>query len=136
MLVETTAMNLLLRGDAARMRDDLLDISMALPFQTETNTGFGILAKVYLDALHALYEGRPVLSREDEGLFEAKEQAMECVEDTFEAVRSPRTEVERGFRFWDAALCAIRQLHADGQIQPSIADAFESAQEWLEPRRP
>ena len=136
MLVETTAMNLLLRGDVARMRDDLPEISRALPFQTETNTGFGILAKVYLDALYAICEGRPVVSRDDEGLFEAKEQAMDCVEETFEAVRSPKTEVERGFRFWDAALCAVRQLHADGQIQPSIADAFESAQEWLELRRP
>lgn len=45
-LVEVTALNLLLRGDAARAREDLLDIAMALPFQNETNTGFGILAKV------------------------------------------------------------------------------------------
>jgi hypothetical protein len=45
-LVEATALNLLLRGDASRGREDLLDIAMALPFQNESNTGFGILAKV------------------------------------------------------------------------------------------
>ena len=99
--MEVAALNLLVRGDAARAREDLLDISMALPFQTETNTGFGILAKVYLDALHAIHEGR-VVSRDEEGVFEAKESAMEIVEETFEGVRSPRMEVERGFRFWDA----------------------------------
>ncbi|KAG8844826.1 hypothetical protein FRB91_002285 [Serendipita sp. 411] len=134
-LVETTALNLLLRGDANRAREDLLDIAMALPFQNDTNTGFGILAKVYLDALHAIYEER-IVSRDDPGVFEAKESAMECVDDTFEGVRGPRTEVERGFRFWDAALCAVRQMHADNQISPELADAFESAQSWLEPRRP
>jgi hypothetical protein len=56
---------------------------------------------VYLDALHALYEGR-IVSRDDPGVFEAKESAMECVDDTFEGVKNPRGEVERGFRFWDA----------------------------------
>ena len=80
---------------------------------------------------------------------------MECVDDTFDGVKYPRAEVERGFRFWDAvcrpfssrslysytsfarqALCAVRQMHADGQIGPDLADAFESAQSWLEPRRP
>jgi hypothetical protein len=37
---------MLLRGDAKRNRDDLLDIALSLPFQGEVNTGFGILAKV------------------------------------------------------------------------------------------
>lgn len=99
--MEVTALNLLLRGDASRTREDLLDIAMALPFQNETNTGFGILAKVYLDALHAIYEKR-IVSRDDVGVFEAKEMAMEVVDDTFEGVKTPRMEVERGFRFWDA----------------------------------
>lgn len=94
-------MNLLVRGDASRAREDLLDIAMALPFQNETNTGFGILAKVYLDALHALYDDK-IVSRDDDGVFEAKEAAMECVDETFDGVRNPRQEVERGFRFWDA----------------------------------
>lgn len=56
---------------------------------------------MYLDALHAIYEER-IVSRDDPGVFEAKESAMECVDDTFDGVRVPRAEVERGFRFWDA----------------------------------
>ena len=90
-LVEVTGLNLLLRGDAARAREDLLDISMALPFPVETSTSFGILAKVYLDALTALYDG-PVTNRDDEGVFEAKEEALSMVDDVFETVRSPRVD--------------------------------------------
>ena len=46
-----TALNLLLRADTTRGREDLLDIAMALPFQNDTNTGFGILAKVSIRLL-------------------------------------------------------------------------------------
>lgn len=33
---------------------------------------------------------------------EAKEGALEICEETFEGIKNPRAEVERGFRFWDA----------------------------------
>ena len=92
---------MLLQHHARRTRDDLLDIAVSLPFQQEVNTGFGILAKVYLDALVAIHGG-PVKSRDDEGVQEAKDGAMELVEETFTGVKNPRAEVERGFRFWDA----------------------------------
>ncbi len=42
-LVEVTTLNMLLRSDARRERDDLLDIALSLPFQGEVNTGFGVL---------------------------------------------------------------------------------------------
>jgi hypothetical protein len=67
---------------------------------------------VYLDALHALYEGR-IVSRDDPGVFEAKESAMECVDDTFEGVKNPRGEVERGFRFWDAVSTMAHGIRAN-----------------------
>jgi Temperature dependent protein affecting M2 dsRNA replication len=41
-LLEVTSLNLLLRNDARKARDDLLDIALSLPFQTEVNTGFGV----------------------------------------------------------------------------------------------
>jgi hypothetical protein len=34
-LLEVTSLNMLLRNDARRARDDLLDIALSLPFQTE-----------------------------------------------------------------------------------------------------
>jgi hypothetical protein len=100
-LAEVTTLNMLLRSDARRARDDLLDIALSLPFQGEVNTGFGVLAKVYLDALTHLNNQQRVRDPNAEGVREAKAMALEICEETFPGVRSPRMEVERGFRFWD-----------------------------------
>ncbi|CAE6464140.1 unnamed protein product [Rhizoctonia solani] len=140
-LVETVALNMLLQQQARRPREDLLEIAVSLPFQQEVNTGYGILAKVYLDALVAI-NGGPVKSRDDEGVQEAKDGAMELVEETFTGVKYPRHEVERGFRFWDAALGTIRTLSQDtsGSAGPTVSaelvESFEKAQAWLAPMRP
>ena len=103
---------MLLRHDARRHpRDDLLDIALSLPFQTEANTGFGVLAKVYLDALTHINNGQRVRDPNAEGVKEAKAMAIEICEETFQGVKYPKAEVERGFRFWDVvsglvAVCA------------------------------
>jgi hypothetical protein len=99
--LEVTTLNMLLRGDVRRARDDLLDITLSLPFQTEVNTGFGILAKVYLDALTHINGGQRVRDPNGPGIKDAKSMALEICEDTFTGIKYPRLEVERGFRFWD-----------------------------------
>ncbi|KAG8930683.1 hypothetical protein FRC02_003785 [Tulasnella sp. 418] len=134
-LIEMTALNMLLQEHARRARDDLLDISLSLPFQTDVNTGFGILAKVYLDGLVTLY-GKAVTDPNAEGVREAKDEALEFCDDTFEGVKYPRAEVKRGFRFWDAALEAIRSLRAEEAVLPETAEQFEAADRWLAPMRP
>jgi len=100
-LLEVTTLNMLLRNDARRPRDDLLDVSLSLPFQTEVNTGFGVLAKVYLDALTHINHQERVRDPNAEGVKEAKALALEICEETFPGVKYPKLEVERGFRFWD-----------------------------------
>lgn len=100
-LLEVTTLNMLLRTDARRARDDLLDITMSLPFQGEVNTGFGVLAKVYLDALTHLHGGQRVRDADGPGVRDAKAVALEICEETFPGVKAPKMEVERGFRFWD-----------------------------------
>ena len=92
---------MLLRGDARRQREDLLDIALSLPFQSDVNTGFGVLAKVYLDALTHLNNRQRVRDPNAEGVKEAKALALDICEETFPGVKSPKLEVERGFRFWD-----------------------------------
>lgn len=74
-----------------------------LPFQTETNTGFGILFKTYLDVLVFSFEGDAITESnvDSQGVKDAKSQALDFVEQSFESVKNPRLEVERGFRFWD-----------------------------------
>lgn len=100
-LLEVTSLNMLLRNDARQARDDFLDITLSLPFQTEVNTGFGILAKVYLDALTHINNGARVRDATAPGVQVAKEMALDLCEETFPGVKSPKLEVERGFRFWD-----------------------------------
>lgn len=100
-LVELTALNMLLQRHARRAREDLLDIALSLPFQADVNTGFGILGKVYLDALVMMHGGK-ITSADEEGVQDAKEGALDICEETFTGIKSPRQEVERGFRFWDA----------------------------------
>jgi hypothetical protein len=157
--VEVTTLNMLLRSDARRARDDLLDIALSLPFQGEVNTGFGVLAKVYLDALTHLNNQQRVRDPNAEGVREAKAMALEICEETFPGVKSPRMEVERGFRFWDVvsnrfmrggggralgrtltrkfqALTAMRQLHSEQAVLPELIDQFEAAEAWLGPMRP
>lgn len=157
-LIETVALNMLLRGDVRKARDDLLDIALSLPFQVDTNTGFGILAKVYLDALTHLNGRQRVTDPNAEGVKDAKEMALEICDETFTGVKSPRVEVERGFRFWDVvsetaksvtcgrylmtfllfsqALTAIRTMHSEGGVMPELAEVFEAADAWLQPMRP
>jgi hypothetical protein len=74
-----------------------------LPFQTDVNTGFGILAKTYMDAA-TFHLGEPITqtnSNTDEAR-QAKRDALAFVEESFSSVKLPVQEVERGFRFWDS----------------------------------
>ena len=114
-LLEVTSLNMLLRNDARRARDDLLDIALSLPFQTEVNTGFGVLAKVYLDALTHINNGTRVRDANAPGVSVAKEMALDLCEETFPGVKNPKAEVERGFRFWDVvSLVFCRCIFWDG----------------------
>ncbi|TFK20242.1 XPG I-region protein [Coprinopsis marcescibilis] len=135
-LLEVTSLNMLLRNDAKRARDDLLDITLSLPFQTEVNTGFGVLAKVYLDALTHINNRTRVRDPNAEGVKEAKQLALEICEETFPGVKYPKLEVERGFRFWDVALTAMRVLHSERSVQDELINQFEAAEAWLGPMRP
>lgn len=66
------------------------------------NTGFGILAKTYLDA--TTYHFGDTIIEEHASSDEAqtaKREALSFVEQSFSSVKTPTQEVERGFRFWD-----------------------------------
>lgn len=93
-----------------------------LPFQTETNTGFGILFKTYLDVTLYSYESETPLSSpeaaESKEAKEAKTQALDFVEQSFESVKMPRLEVERGFRFWDAVSLVFFALIPSYTLSP------------------
>lgn len=87
-----------------------------LPFQSETNTGFGILFKTYLDVTLFSYEGDEgginASNANSDAAKEAKGQALDFVEQSFENVKSPKLEVERGFRFWDTVSSPSLSLYS------------------------
>jgi hypothetical protein len=107
-LLEATAFNLLLRGDARRAREDYLEIAISLPFHYDANVGMGVMCKAYCDLIYTLALKRnldkDVLGTEQ--WTQAKEQAAAMLgpgdgEGFFQDVRNVRAELERGFRFWD-----------------------------------
>lgn len=116
-LLEVTTLNMVVRRDARQSREDLLDINLSLPFQSEVNTGFGVLAKVYLDALTHINNRQRVRDANADGVKEAKAMALEICEETFPGVKTPKYEVERGFRFWDVvsrrSRCCFRRRCRD-----------------------
>ncbi len=133
-LVEMISMSLLLRGDGRRARDDYLDISLSLPFQTDVNTGMGIVVKCYLDGLLAFHEG-PVLPNQidNDDVIEAKQSVLGMLDDTFANVKDVKAELGRSFRFWQATLTAIETLDAENAISKDVVAQFRDADNWLAP---
>ncbi|KDN46136.1 hypothetical protein K437DRAFT_223820 [Tilletiaria anomala UBC 951] len=126
---------MLLRGDARRTRDDyLLEISLSLPFQTDTNTGLGIVIKCFLEGL-ITYHGSKVTPEEadSESVKEAKETIAEMLESTFESVKNIKHELGKGFRFWRALMISVRLLGEEKSMSPETVEQFEAADRWLAP---
>ncbi|GAA5932273.1 hypothetical protein JCM1841_005180 [Sporobolomyces salmonicolor] len=143
-LLEAVAVNFLLRADAKRSYEDYLGVAFSLPFQTDTNTGMGILFKAYGDAVCHMAGGIDVIARagtkegspaEKQTVKEAKEQVMDVLDDAFPNVKNVCAELERGFRFWALMMLAVRSLRQSPSpaIAPELAEQFEQADEWLKP---
>jgi hypothetical protein len=135
-LVEMIASTMLLRGDARRARDDYLDIGLSLPFQSDTNTGLGVVIKCYIEAFLAFHGAAPTeeeVAREDAEVKESKENVLSMLEGTFSKVRDVRNELQRGFRYWACLMVGVRQLVEKESISKELAQQFEGADKWLRP---
>ena len=114
-LLESIAVNSLLRSDAQRSYGDYLGVAFSLPFQVDTNTGMGILFKAYGDAMCYMAGGVEVVARtakpenvdgsaskeERAQVSQAKGGVLGLLQDAFPNVKNVRAELERGFRFWE-----------------------------------
>ncbi|PRQ77029.1 Temperature dependent protein affecting M2 dsRNA replication-domain containing protein [Rhodotorula toruloides] len=104
----------------------------SLPFQTDTNTGMGILFKAYGDAFTSMAGGLEMVQRS----LVKDEEVLGLLQGAFTNVKSVRAELERGFRFWNLIMLAVRSLRqstAGPAIAPDLADQFEAADVWLKP---
>lgn len=143
-LLEATALNLLLRSDARRAREDYLDVALSLPFQTDTNTGMGILFKAFGDAVCHLAGGVDVVMRagsgttgataeERDAVEQAKEQTLELLSGAFPNVKNVTAELQRGLRFWHLVR-PLPRLQAP-PADPCLADHARRALAAAVPRR-
>ncbi|GAA5972733.1 hypothetical protein JCM11641_002996 [Rhodosporidiobolus odoratus] len=147
-LIEAIAVNFLLRADAQRSYSDYLGVAFSLPFQFDSNTGMGILFKAYGDTVCHMAGGIEVVAKtaesgeegasvdERETVRQAKEQVLTLLQDAFPNVKSVRAELERGFRFWNLMMIAVRALRqsSNGQaLSPEVGEQFEAADTWLKP---
>ncbi|GAA5912613.1 hypothetical protein JCM8208_004791 [Rhodotorula glutinis] len=150
-LLEAIAVNCLLRGDAQRSYADYLGVAFSLPFQADTNTGMGILFKAFGDTVCHMAGGIEIVAKtanasggagsaatkeEREAIQQAKDQVLGLLQDAFPNVKNVRAELERGFRFWNLIMLAVRSLRQSATgpaIAPELADSFEAADQWLQP---
>lgn len=131
-LVEMIASSMLLRGDARRNRDDYLDIGLSLPFQSDANTGLGVVIKCYAEAFIAFCGAAPTAeTRDTPDIVSSREEVLVMLEETFGNVRSVRGELQRAFRFWDRLMVAVRQLAEKDSVSKEVVGDFEQAEVWL-----
>lgn len=133
-LVEMVTLSLLLRTEARQQRDDYVDLSLSLPFQSDTNTGMGILFKCYTDALYTLHNG--LVSMDEAALpdvVEAKNTIVEMLIDTFENVRDVAMELRRAARFWTALVAAVDVLASEHAIDAALHEQFCLADQQFKP---
>lgn len=135
-LVEMIASTMLLRSDARRARDDYLDIALSLPFQSDANTGLGVVFKCYIEAFIA-FHGRPPTEDEfdSEEVNESKTAVIEMLDSTFANVRNVKGELQRGFRYWECLMIAVRQLEEKESVAQEVAKDLAAADKWLKPFR-
>lgn len=132
-LAESIASHMLLSG-AARCKDNelLSGVALSLPFQSEANTGLGIIVKCYTEGL-LTYLGKPARDASTEELDEAKTTLVGMLQLNFPEIRDVRMELARGFRFWGALMVAVRLLDKEGQLDKDYVQQFELADQWLQP---
>ncbi|KAM0755876.1 hypothetical protein T439DRAFT_295879 [Meredithblackwellia eburnea MCA 4105] len=141
-LLEAVALNILLRSDARRSREDYVDIALSLPFQQDTNTGMGILFKAFGDTVAAICGGLDVVLKVGKGegtseekavVKDAKEQTIDLLKDAFSNVKNVKLELQRGLRFWQLMMLAVRSLKSvQGAIEPELVAQFEAADSWVQ----
>lgn len=129
-LLESISVNLLLRSDARRSREDYLDIALSLPFQSDVNTGLGILFKAFGDAVCHMAGGIEVVKAsgtdgdDKEKVDEAKIVTLGLLEEAFPNVKDVSKELKRGIRFWEIVsplFPAPPSLETDGGTQVMLA---------------
>ncbi|KAK9471322.1 temperature dependent protein affecting M2 dsRNA replication-domain-containing protein [Dipodascopsis tothii] len=128
MLAEMVLFSLLANGDADRtaLTDAWASIGTALPFAAPSNTGVGIAAKTYLNALCV----------DDAAVDDAaRAKHKTALKSMFAHAVDIVADLERAFALWTALAAAVRAAAAADAIPAADAKSFADADAWLQLRR-
>lgn len=140
-LVEMVALGAFLCNDIRKSRDDYLNISLSLPFNSDVNTALGIVAKLYLDTVISLSAqaenkeapfGMSTLESASEPTESIKESALGSIKDAFTACVDPVSDLGRGFRLWDALVAGVGSVD---ELSKEQKQEFSDADAWLKTYR-
>ncbi|KAJ1925949.1 hypothetical protein IWQ60_004210 [Tieghemiomyces parasiticus] len=146
-LTEMIILNLFLTNHIAKPRDDYAALAQQLPYASDANVGMGILAKQYLQFRVNQLPKSPGADSEAHGTGEAaagksgplaaatSAEADKYINASFGAFVDPAADLQRGFRFWDGIVEAVKSLTVGKEVSADVARAFSEADTWLRPLR-
>lgn len=88
----------------------------SLPYLADTNVALGLVAKYYL-----------------EGIVEGKSaaDALQLTEKAFPTCVSVKSDLEKGYQFWNALYQAIQALAKAQSISSTTLEMFSDANDWF-----
>ncbi|RUO95685.1 temperature dependent protein affecting M2 dsRNA replication-domain-containing protein [Jimgerdemannia flammicorona] len=113
----------------------------SLPYLQDVNTALGLVVKFYLEGLitsasaastdadsaHAPLAPAPTQSQFGDALVR--------LDDTFTSCSDVRSDLKRGFDFWDRVVAGVHVLHHNKSIPEELAVQFVEADRWVKERR-
>jgi hypothetical protein len=120
---EALVLNAFLSGRCQQKRSDFIDINLALPFGIDANTGLGIVIKTYLERVLEISLGKEPAT--------VVADALHYVEGTFTGCSQIKTDLQRGIRFWEQLVAAVKVLKAEKTIQHDLYQQFVDADQWF-----
>lgn len=115
-LLEMLTLSFFMNNLVKKDRDDYFDITDSLPFLADPNVALGLVCKYYLERI---VEGQSAA------------EALASTEKAFPTCISVKSDLEKGFQFWDQLFQAIQTLQKAQSISSSTFDMFSGANAWL-----
>ncbi|KAK9462683.1 temperature dependent protein affecting M2 dsRNA replication-domain-containing protein [Lipomyces oligophaga] len=126
-MIEVVLLSLLANGDANRLGSiHWQKLENSLPFSHSNSSALGIAMETYFANL--LEKSDPTDGPERT---ELKKSIKNYLIHTIDA----EADIERGFRFWDVVVEAVKSAAKDGLIAEEDAKTFTNADSWVQERR-
>ncbi|KAF7727596.1 hypothetical protein EC973_007357 [Apophysomyces ossiformis] len=113
-LCEMLTLSLFLNNLAKKERNDYFDIANSLPYLSDSNVSLGLVTKHYLSQT---------------------QNALAVTETAFSACSSLKSDLSKGFQFWDGVFNGVKVLREAGSISEATYMMFSEANDWLKTKQ-